>query len=191
MSTILKSEIPEGERGRWRVERFTVTETEARFDALRSGRRSVTAGTYTRLMRGPCVVMSDTPAEMFDHEMAVHHATGNVLINGLGLGMVLAAVLRNPDVQTVTVVEIDPDVIALIGPHFHDARLRIVNASAFDFAPPKGVLYRMIWHDIWDSICGDNIPEMTRLRRKYCKRAYWQGCWAEIECKQARKRWAA
>jgi hypothetical protein len=50
----------------------------------------------------------------------------------------------------------------------------------------KGERYGMVWHDIWDSFCGDNLPEMTRLKRKYGRRADWQGCWGEWQCRRHR-----
>ncbi|MBN8955005.1 MAG: hypothetical protein J0H17_00095, partial [Rhizobiales bacterium] len=111
----------------------------------------------------------------------VFRAKGHVLINGLGIGMVLAAVLRRPEVQRVTVVEIDPDVVALVSPHYPDARVTVIQSDAFDYAPPKGERYGAVWHDIWDTICANNLPSMTRLKRKYGRRTDWQGCWGEHE----------
>lgn len=179
--------LPEGQRGQWKISRFVVSKEDARFSALRAamkGRGYVPAGTYTSLTRNGAIVMSDTPDEMRDHSFAVRQAKGHTLINGLGIGMVLAACLRKRDVERVTVVEIDPDIIALVGPHYRDRRVEIVNTCAFDYQPPKGVRYGMVWHDIWSNICGDNLPEMTRLKRKYARRADWQGCWCQAECKR-------
>lgn len=182
--------IPEGVQGSYRVERFTVTAEQASIDAIRamqSGRHTP-AGTYTRLMRGSALVMSDTPDERRDHWEPVRRAAGHVLINGLGIGMVLTAVLRKPSVERVTVVEISPDVIALVGPAFDDPRVQIVQASAFDYAPPTGIRYGAVWHDIWDNITADNLHDMTRLKRKYGRRADWQGCWCEWQCRRRAKR---
>lgn len=184
-----KVSIPEGERGLWSVKKFTVEPVDpydlGRLRALRDGRGHVPPGTYTKLVcQGRGVIMSDTPDEMRDHVVAVRKATGDVLINGLGIGMVLAAVLRKPKVTSVTVVEIDPDVIALVSPYYADDRLQIVCASAFDYQPPKGKCYNMVWHDIWDAISEDNLAEMTRLKRKYGRLADWQGCWAEAWCRR-------
>lgn len=180
--------ISEGSKGKWSVARFSVTEDEAKFTSMRAafkGRGWVPAGTYTKLVcNGRGIVMSDTPDEMRDHRYAVYRAKGHVLVNGLGIGMVLTNLLKKPEVTTVTVVEIDADVIALVGPHYTDPRVTIVHESAFDYAPPKGIRYGAVWHDIWDTICGDNLPEMTRLKRKYGRRADWQGCWCEYECKR-------
>lgn len=176
MSLLEPVTVPEGNAGEWSVQRFTIDKPPI-YDMLKG--RGIAPGTYTRLMhkqRG--VVMSDTPAEQRDHWEFVYKARGHVLINGLGIGMCLAAALRKPEVTKATVVELDAHVIALVGPHYlTDPRVEIVNASAFDYQPPKGVRYGAVWHDIWDDICTDNLPEMHKLHRKYGRRADWQGSW--------------
>lgn len=178
--------IPEGTRGDWSVRRFVVTPEQSTLSAIRAafkGRGYVPPGTYTELHhRSRGIVMSDTPDEIRDHNEIVRRAAGNVLINGLGIGMVLPAILRKPHVEKVTVVEIDQYIIDLVAPHYSNPQLDIVNASAYDFQPQKGIRYGAVWHDIWDTICTSNLPEMTRLKRKYGRRADWQGCWAEREC---------
>lgn len=183
-----KVTVPEGCRGEWRVERFEITEEQAKFENLRSmfkpgnGGRSYKAGVYTRLMRGDTVVMSDTPAEMFDHSFFVHQARGDVLINGLGLGMVLQAVLDKPDITSVTVIEASEDVIALVAQHYTDPRVTIIHADAFAYQPPKGKRFGAVWHDIWDHICSENLKAMTKLHRKYGRRTDWQGSWCRELC---------
>lgn len=183
-----KVSIAEGERGRWTVSKFEVSENDSKFTAIRAtfnGRGYAPPGTYTQITRGGRIIMSDTPDEMRDHIHAVHRARGHVLINGLGIGMVLANVLKKDSVERVTVVEIDADVIALVGPSYTDPRVEIVHQSAFEHQPPKGVRYGAVWHDIWDDICADNLKGMTALKRKYGRRTDWQGCWAEYECRRA------
>lgn len=184
MSLIEQVTVPEGKRGPWSVERFEVTKREASMGniyAMMHGRGSIKPGLYTRLKherRG--LVMSDTPDEMRDHYSAVIHAKNHVLINGLGIGMVLAAILKKKEVARITVVEICPDLIALVGPHYAtEPRVEIINADAFAYQPPKGVRYGAVWHDIWDELCGDNLESMTKLKRKYGRRTDWQGCWGE------------
>lgn len=175
--------IPPGERGKWRVSRFVVSKKDEEWSVLRAamkGRGYIPEGVYTQLTcSGLGIVMSDTPDEMRDHYEAVRRSRGHVLINGLGIGMVLGAVLKKPEVERVTVVEIDPDVIALVGPHYACDKLEIVQADAFDYKPSKGLRYGTVWNDIWDTICADNIPQMTKLKRKYGRRTDWQGCWCE------------
>jgi hypothetical protein len=182
--------VPEGAKGEWKIERFTVPRepTIAGIRFALAG-RAVYPGTYTRLVhkrRG--VIMSDTPAEKRDHLYFIGKAQGHVLINGLGLGMCLAAVLAKPVVIKATVVEIDTDVIALVSPHYaHDPRVEIVHASAFDYQPPKDVRYGAVWHDIWDEISEENLPEMARLHRKYGRRTDWQASWGKDTIERQRR----
>jgi len=181
--------IPPAARGPWRIETVEVP-SGISVGAMRLAMqgRWCPPGTYTRLVhavRG--TVMSDTPAEMADHAMFVRVARGHCLINGLGLGMCLSAILQKPEVTAVTVVEIDADVIALVGPHFTDSRVAIVHSAAMDFKPPRGIRYGAVWHDIWDTICTDNLPEMHALHRKYGRRAAWQGSWCRERCEQERR----
>lgn len=189
MSLIESVKIPEGSLGPWTVKKVHVSKSDSEITSLRAimkGRGYVPPGTYTQLLcSGRGIVMSDTPDERRDHFYAVRMATGHVLINGLGIGMVLGAVLKKRVVTKVTIIEISPEVVALVGPHYSDRRLSIVTESAFNYQPPKGERYSMVWHDIWDNICADNLAEMTKLKRKYSRRTDWQGCWAEWECRRA------
>ena len=185
-----KISVPAGVSGQWRVEKFTVSGEDAGLERLRSmfsGGRGVPEGDYTRLMCGHSLIMSDTPDEIRDHLSPIRLASGHVLINGLGLGVVLQAVACKPEVKGVTVIEKSPDVISLVWPYYRamfDDRVEVVEADAFEYKPPKGIRYGVVWHDIWGNICGDNLPEMTRLHRKYGRLADWQGSWCRYECRR-------
>lgn len=192
-----KVDIPEGTEGRYRVEKFTVSEEEASFQNARSTfsftdrGMNIHPGTYTRLMRGGTIVMSDTPSEIRDHMAPIHHARGNVLIAGLGIGMVTSACLAKPEVDKVTVVDISPEVIHLVGDHLkgiHGDRLEIVEADIMAWKPPKGARYDVAWFDIWDDICTDNLDQMATLNRRFARRTDWKGCWKEEELKYHKRR---
>lgn len=107
------------QRNIWTVTKFSVSELESRSTKFRSvfqkGRGFVPVGEYTMLRRDGCIVMSDTPDEIADHYPAIFMATGDVLIAGLGLGMVLNAIMKKTEVSSVTVFELDSDVIELTG----------------------------------------------------------------------------
>ena len=198
-------DIPEGEYANWKVERFEVSEEEAKFHNLRCALnprlryRTIVPGTYTRLCRpgifGPEPIMSDTPAEIHDLREVIARAKGQVLINGLGLGVVVSAVLEKHDpnllhtVDHVTVIEINEDVIKLVGDSLsakYGDRLTIVCADALEYTPLRGSRYDVVWHDIWDNICGDNWESMSKLHRKYGRRCGWQGSWCREEVRQVR-----
>jgi len=187
-------DVPEGVCGNWRVERFEVTPEAAQPEMLRAafhGGRGVPAGHYTRLMRGDTVVMSDTPDEVRDHLYPIRLAKGNCLINGLGLGVVVAGILAKPAVKHVTVVEISPEVVFLVGTYYlekYPNRLTIVLANALEYKPARGQRFNVVWHDIWDALCSDNLPEMHKLHRRYGRIADWQGSWGRDWCEEYAKR---
>jgi len=186
--------VPDGVSGNWEVKTFNVSDDEARLHNMRAsfqgGGRHIKAGDYKKLTRSGSVIMSNTPAEIRDHSAFICTAKrigGNILINGLGLGVALKEILTSDEVKNVTVIEKSADVISLSGSTYSkDKRVSIIHADAFDYKPPKGVRYDSVWHDIWDYICSDNLPEMTRLHRKYGKRADWQGSWGKELCQRQR-----
>lgn len=199
-----QTEVPEGRKGRHRIERFEVSQEAANFQNMRamigSSSRYIRPGRYTRLMRvrdapfdgdqlpgeGTCV-MSDTPCELMDHLEAIHRAQGHCLVHGLGLGIIVEAMLRKDGVERVTVVEISPDVIGLVGPYLYErwgGRVEIVEADCMTWKPPRGARYGAVWHDIWDNICADNLPDMKHLHRRYGRRCEWQGSWARERIRQ-------
>lgn len=100
--------IPEKTVGFAKVEHFDVSESESRMTALHGGRSFVEAGRYARLLVRGELLMSDTPYERRTNRAIVEAATGRVLIAGLGLGMVLTAILQKRDVSDVVVVEKEP-----------------------------------------------------------------------------------
>ena len=179
-----KVDLPEISKGEWKITKFTVDSID--FHALMHGRPIPLGETFTRLSRNGTLVMSDTPAERSDLHYAVRMAKGNCLINGLGLGLLLKNILLKPEVTDVTVVEISQNLIDLISPFYKDDRVTYICADALEYTPPKGKRFNMVWHDIWDTICGDNLPEMAKLHRRYGKHTDWQGSWCHEECKRNR-----
>lgn len=177
-----KVDVPEGKSGDWEVAKFTVTEDDHLYLHYASQGRPVPAGTYTGLMKkgefDP--IMSDTPAEIEDHLDFIYRATGQVLLNGLGLGIVLKAILSKPEVIHVDVVELEQDVINLVWPTYQDSnRATIHHADAFTIQWPKDKHWDCAWHDIWPSICTDNLPEIAKLKHKYAHKVKYQKAWVE------------
>lgn len=186
----IKIDVPDGVSGIWKVETFTVSEDDAKFAAMRAafhgGRGSLPAGEYKRLYRGKTLVMSNTPDEISDFKYFAHIAHGSVLINGLGLGVLLKALLNKPEITDITIIEKSEDVIKLVAPTYSiDKRITIINADAFTYIPQKGKRFNFVWHDIWDYITSDNLPEMTKLHRKYGTKCDYQDSWCKAQCKQS------
>lgn len=184
--------IPDVSFGPWKISEFEVSEKDASFFNLRAmfrpGARTITPGKYKRLTRYGSVIMSSTPAEIRDHLGFIYRSResgGHILINGLGLGVALKAILESDKVSSVTVIEISHYVIRMVGPFFeNDERVTIICDDAFEWKPPRGIRYSAVWHDIWDNICSDNLDGMRRLHRKYARITDWQGSWCRELCKR-------
>lgn len=184
--------VPDGKSGDWSVETFEVGGDEMNFFNLRAmlrpGCRTIEEGTYKKLCYKGNIIMSNTPAEIDDHMYFIRHiARGKVLLNGLGLGVALKAILEKPEVESVTVIENSQDVINLVAPSFKDnPKVQIILADAYTWKPPKGVVYDAVWHDIWSNLCESNLEGMHKLHRKYGKKAMWQGSWGRELCERGR-----
>lgn len=84
-------DLPEMSKGDWKIESFVVDQFD--FCSAFMGRNVPMGRRFTKVTRGNTLVMSDTPAEQKDHNLAVHVAKGSCLLNGLGIGMVLKNIL--------------------------------------------------------------------------------------------------
>lgn len=190
--------VPCGRSGSWGVDRFTVTELQARQwnegqVAFMAGGHvafvepvpAIASGTYTRLRRGSATVMTDTYGELADHLAFVEAAHGDVLISGLGLGAVLQAVLLKPAVTRATVIERSPDVIALVAPHYRSIfgeRFHLIEGDALTYEPPADAHYGAVWHDIWDDVDPANLSQIEQLEARYAALTDWQDSWTHKDC---------
>ena len=187
-----KVDLPDMTRGKWEIDHFTIDAETAKKTRLRGligmwgggGLRYVPEGHYTRLRHDGTTVMTDTPDEISDQLEPIHRAAGFCLVNGLGLGMVASAMLEKPEVLAVWVVEIDRDLIEMVGPIYKEKygdKLVLIHADALEFKPPRNTRntrFGVVWHDIWNDICEDNRDDISRLHRKYGRCCDWQGSWS-------------
>lgn len=178
--------LQEGVAGEWRVKKFHVDEMGARMhnmrERLEGRKRYILPGDYWMLTQGSTCVMSNTPAEYADHYKFIQRATGDVLIGGLGLGMVVAALLRKPEVSSITVVEISQDVIDLVSPCYTDPRVIIVHGDLNTWVPDRHFDYA--WYDIWSYISGDEYQNMLDITKRLRKYVSHSDCWCKHECKK-------
>ena len=185
-------DLPEGQVGDYRIEKFIVSEKESDLTKLRSlqhPRKYVPPGTYTRLVHKDMIWMSDTPREIEDLwklNMAMAKRGGPVLLNGLGLGVALKMAILSR-AKKIIVVEISPEVIELVGKYWrkqaikHQKDLLIMEQDALQVKFSTETRFTVVWNDIWPTICGDDQPQMVKLHAKFGLKADWIGSWCELE----------
>jgi hypothetical protein len=135
--------------------------------------------------------MSDSIDEFLDHLDAIEQATGRVLVHGLGLGCYLACILSKKEVTHVDVVELSKDILGLIEPYFHVAKRRgrvaFHNDDAFKKVWPKGTRWDFVWHDIWPTICSNDLSQHAALKRMFSHRTAVQECWKHKDLLRLRR----
>ncbi len=193
--------IPEGKSGKWSIQHQIATEEKAehkrRMGAIRGSWtwRGFEAGTYCVLTNangfGGEIVMSDTWLERFTNQDILREARGDVLLAGLGIGLIIAGIIDKVD--SLTVVEIEPDVIALVEQSLrgwlgdNNSKLVVVSADILTYEPQQK--FDAIYFDIWESICGDNYEETKTLHkrfRKYRKQGGYMDSWLRDEFRHLR-----
>lgn len=147
-------------------------------------------GKWCQLTIGGDGWMYDVPWERYWNLKAVEHARGDVLIGGLGMGMILHPILAKPEVNSVTVLENNPNVQALVHPSLVDHQdydkltLEFADARQWD---SRGRTFDAIWMDCipWYS----PHPEFFRLCREWIEKykphlrpGGWIDHWAYHEC---------
>lgn len=114
--------------------------------------------------------MSLSPHEIESQALGCRYAYGHAAVMGLGMGWVAINMALNPRVARVTVIERDPEVIALFDhaqalaglPDEVQAKLRIVQADALEWQPEQSVdfLYADIWRGIEEPQALDDVRRM-------------------------------
>ena len=157
--------LEEKQQGVVRLEKFRAEG----FAALRQG---IPQGDYIRLMVDGSLMMSNTPMEKRTSMDFVINAHGDVLICGLGIGLVIIPLLVRDNVKSITVLEKYQDVIDCVLPQIekHDVngKLKVIHQDCFEFTTKDK--YDTIFIDIWAYVNSDVYKEeMQPLKRKYRK----------------------
>ena len=181
----MQSILSPGKKGKVKVEFYTITESES-ISTLEGP--FTPPGNYVSLFINNKRVMTDEPYEHYTNIEVVDNAKGNILIAGLGLGMILTRILPKNLVKSVIVIEKNKDVIDLILPYLVNIRgykkLLVVNEDIFNFSTKLRTM-DCIYHDItFDGNIKQQIQERKRLNKylsKFLTPNGWLGQWESAQ----------
>lgn len=148
-------------------------------------------GDYVQLSVMGQLMMSDTGMERISNKAFIKNATGDVLIAGLGIGMIIYNIIDNPKITSITVIEKYQDVISLVSPKFTDPRIKYICADIFDWKPEKGHKYDTIYFDIWPEICIDNLKQIKLLHNRFKsfkQKNGWMNSWMKEYLQKQKRR---
>ena len=171
---------PNVESENWRIRTFKISYPKDYYTIFTQG---IPAGTYVSLnckhpekfgMDQSCM-MSDTPMEKFTNQYVLNYASGDILIAGLGIGMLPASLAEKDDVKSITILELNQEVIDLVEPLIRQNvtnadKIKIIQADAYKYPGENpNTKYDWIYLDIWDSFPGsyDDLPMLDNIIEKY------------------------
>ncbi len=115
--------------------------------------------------------MSDSPQERFMMWEAAKCCSGKVLCGGLGLGVFPQLALSQKQVESIDIVEYDPNIIKIIkstwerNPWPHSKNVRIINDSIENYLKTTKEKYDSVYIDTWDAIYHEYLPHLNFLRK--------------------------
>lgn len=142
------------------------------------GDYSITFETGTTVLsKGNIELMNDHLPERESHKEVVLKSKGDVLLGGLGIGLVIIPLLKKEEVKTITVIEIAQEVVDLVYSHIKsfdtENKLNLIVADAYDyeFEPSKkfDVMFIDILTEAGETAALKMTPEKKTKIEKYKK----------------------
>lgn len=163
-----KSEIPAQENGMWKIKTGKSVPVSRDFPPSET---TPADEIHTALMHYVDyewkTVMADSIIEIADNLPFVAKAYGDVLITGLGLGIVPHMLVDKPNVDKIVIIEKTSEVVDIVTPHLPAADITVVVSDAFTYTPKQQ--FDCAWHDIWTTIGSYMAGETERLFNNYNK----------------------
>lgn len=157
-----------GTFGDWRLEAFEVPLLRGYWRGL----RPIPHLSY-RLIKDNTLWMSTTPMELESQQHAIEEFTGHVVIAGGGLGITAYNAIQKESVQTVTIIEIDSQVIDFVEeqakrndwPNWR--KVRWINRDARTLFSLSSIPVDFLWVDIWEKLGdGKAMRDVMRIQSK-------------------------
>jgi hypothetical protein len=132
------------------------------------------------------VIMTNSSMEFYTNYDFISKARGDILVGGLGLGLLELSIQDKPEVNSITVVEYYPEIIEMILSQLKfRGSISVINEDILNFKTEKK--FDTAYFDIWSTVSMQNYPGMKDLRMKFSgslkDSSSWIGCWREEECK--------
>lgn len=138
---------------------------------------------FAAISKDNVIWMSITPNEILTMAPSIERSYGKIITFGLGLGYYPFMCSLKDNVESVTIIEFDENIINLFKKHIlplfpNKEKINIIHADAFNYLKENNIneLYDFAFMDIWhDGI--DGLPLYIHFKKfeenKRCKIEYW------------------
>jgi hypothetical protein len=119
------------------------------------------------------IVMNTTEFELLTNKEFLEKSNGDILIIGLGLGMVVYPLLNDPNVTSIKIIENDPTLIQYIGNKISNYdnlnKVTIISGDAYTYHNVMDIneKYDTIFLDFWTQLNKENVEEVTTIKENY------------------------
>ena len=138
---------------------------------------------FLTISKDNVIWMSITPNETWTILPAIGRSSGKVITFGLGLGYYPFMCSLKEDVESVTIVEFDENIINLFKKHLlplfpNKEKINVIHADAFKYCEENNVneLFDFAYMDIWHG-AEDGLPFYFKFKKyeekTHCKFEYW------------------
>ena len=138
---------------------------------------------FLTISKDNVIWMSITPNETWTILPAIDRSFGKVITFGLGLGYYPFMCALKENVESVTIVEFDENIIKLFKKHLlplfpNKEKIKIVHADAFKYCKENNIneLFDFAYMDIWHG-GEDGLPFYFKFKKfeehSHCKIEYW------------------
>ncbi|MCR4879588.1 MAG: hypothetical protein K5906_01355 [Bacilli bacterium] len=135
---------------------------------------------YLTLSKNNNIWMCITPNEINTMKPHIDHAHGHVIAFGLGLGYFAYMVANKKEVQKVTIIERDEEIINLFKdnllPLFKNRdKIEIISSDAFEYIKKDGLIhYDYAFFDLWHN-AEDGLPMYLKIKEMkiYPETHFW------------------
>lgn len=173
-----------------KIGKFELRDITVERDDFRTG---ILKGTKIQLLveHGAGVVMSNTEMERRTNYEIVRQAHGDVLIGGLGIGMIIFEVMEKQEVKSVTILEKNEEVIELMRGLPFNEKVTVVHADVFEWRG-NDIKFDTVYMDIWNAVNNDIYEKEMKPLKQKCRKMMiskkenpnrYISCWAEYEAK--------
>lgn len=138
---------------------------------------------FSAIMKDNVIWMSNTPNEISTMKDAIERSHGKVITFGLGLGYYPFMCSLKDNVESITIIEFDENIIKLFKKHLlplfpNKEKINIIRADAFEYLKENDIndIFDFAFMDIWHD-GADGLPLYIHFKifekNKKCKIEYW------------------
>lgn len=125
------------------------------------------------LFKNDELIMTSTEFELLTNKPFLDVSFGDILIFGLGLGMIIYPLLEDSSIHSITVIEKEQELINYIGDKIKEKdnnnKVSFVLGDVYDYheVMSNDKKYDVIFFDYWHNLTMNNIDELENIKNNY------------------------